>query len=111
MDNLDSKLEQLETLFVKYGASPTELNQENIGINRERTVYSLGGCFFRAGSARFDGKTFLLISSIDKVKYAELGIMEDIDILPLESGSERLEKAVRYALGVEPYPEKYPEDV
>ena len=26
-----------------------------------------------------------------------------------DSGEERLEKAVRYALGVEPYPPRYPE--
>ena len=35
--------------------------------------------------------------------------MEDVDVLPLDLEPERIEKAVRYAFGIEPYPEKYPD--
>ena len=36
--------------------------------------------------------------------------MEDIDLIPAGAERARMERAVRYAFGVEPYPEKYPED-
>ena len=51
-----------------------------------------------------------MLSCIDKRKYAELGLLEDMDVLAADSSDEQLEKSVRYALGVEPYPERYPEN-
>ena len=97
----------LEELFRRYGAEPTELDPENREIYG--TIYAYGGAYYQAGTASFDGRDFLVISCIDKEKFAALGLLEDIDVLPADSGEERLEKAVRYALGVEPYPPRYPE--
>lgn len=102
--DMEEKLRKIEALFVKYGARPTDLG---CGFG-ERTIYACGGNYFRTGVAEFDGQPFLLISGIDREKYAELGILEDLDILPADAGETRMEKAVRYALGIEPYPEKYP---
>lgn len=100
------QLRHLETCFEKYGAVPTELDR----FSGEGIVYALDGNYYRAGTAVFEGKEFLLISCIDQEKYAALGMMEDIDILPIDTTEERLDKAVRYAFGIEPYPEKYPEE-
>lgn len=97
---------RLERYFEKYGAVPTELD----GFSGEGRVYALDGNYYRAGTAFFEGKEFLLISCIDQEKYAALGIMEDIDVLPIDTSEEKLDKAVRYAFGIEPYPEKYPEE-
>ena len=72
-------------------------------------IFFRNGSFFRAGTAEFDGKEFLLLSNIDDPKFAALGIMEDVDVLSLDLEPERIEKAVRYAFGIEPYPEKYPD--
>ena len=105
----EEKLRQLEELFVKYGAVPAELNPEYRDEVDQRTIFTRNGSFFRAGTAEFDGKEFLLLSNIDDPKFAVLGIMEDVDVLPLDLEPERVEKAVRYAFGIEPYPEKYPD--
>ena len=106
---MEEKLKKLEELFARYGAVPTQLDEENRTRFGDRVIYELGGTFFRAGTAEFDGRPFLILSSIDKKKFAEVGMLDDIDALPADCGEERMEKAVRYALGVEPYPEVYPE--
>ena len=106
---MEEKLKSVEALFLRYGAVPTELDQENRHRFGDRTIYECKGSYFRAGTASFDGQDFLMISSIDKQKFAELGILEDVDALPVDCGEEKIEKAVRYALGAEPYPEIYPE--
>ena len=100
------KQRRLEAIFEKYGAVQTELDQ----FSGEGKVYAMDDSYYRAGTAIFEGKEFLLISCIDQEKYAALGIMEDIDVLPIDTPEERLDKAVRYAFGIEPYPEKYPEE-
>ncbi len=104
---MNEKREALEALFRRFGAVPTELDPEN----REfyGVIYAYGGAYYRAGTAAFDGRDFLVISCIDKQKFAALGLLEDIDVLPADCSEERLEKAVRYAFGLEPYPERYPE--
>ena len=107
---MEEKLRQIEALFVRYGAVPTDLDASNRERFGDRVIYELGGSYFRAGTALFDGQPFLILSSIDRQKFASLGMMEDIDALPADCGEERMEKAVRYALGVEPYPVVYPEN-
>ncbi|MBO5555561.1 MAG: hypothetical protein J5927_00095 [Oscillospiraceae bacterium] len=99
----------MEELFLRYGAIPTGLAPRNRLQFGDRTIYERAGSYYRAGTAKFDGQDFLVISCIDKQKFAAVGILEDIDVLPADCGEERLERAVRYALGVEPYPEIYPE--
>ena len=106
--NMEELLQKAEALFIKYGAVPTPLNVENRMRFGERVIYERDGCYIRAGAALFDGQPFLILSSIDRQKFAELGLLEDVDALPLDCPEERLEKAVRYALGVEAYPEVYP---
>lgn len=106
---MNEKRQLLEALFERYGAAATEFDRENRERFGDGVIYEYGGVYYRAGSASFDGQDFLVIASIDKPKFAALGLLEDIDVLPAESSEERLEQAVRYALGVEPYPERYPE--
>ena len=105
---MEEKLRQMEALFARFGAAPTELDEENRARFGDRVIYELGGSYFRASTAVFDGQTFLVISSINKQRLAELGMLEDIDVLPADCSEDRMEKAVRYALGAESYPEIYP---
>ena len=106
---MEEKLQKLEELFVKYGAEPTQLDEKNRAQFGMRAIYERDGKYYRAGTAEFDGQPFLILSSIDRQKFASVGMLEDIDALPADCGEDRMEKAVRYALGVEPYPEVYPE--
>lgn len=109
VESMEEKLEYLEALFVKYGAVPTGLDAEKRRRFGDRVIYERDGSYFRVGTAVFDGKDFLMISCIDKQKFAEVGVLEDIDALSADCPKERMERAVRYALGVEPYPDVYPE--
>ena len=94
----------VEAVMDWYAARLDPENREFYGV-----IYAYGGAYYRAGTAAFDGRDFLVISCIDKQKFAALGLLEDIDVLPADCSEERLEKAVRYAFGLEPYPERYPE--
>ncbi len=105
---MEEKLQKIEALFVKYGAVPTSLDEANRVRFGDRVIFERSGCYIRAGVAAFDGQPFLTLSSIDQLKFAELGMLEDVDALPVDCPDERLEQAVRYVLGVEPYPEVYP---
>lgn len=106
---IENKLQYIESLYTKYGAVPTDLGQALRDRFSERVIFVLNGNYYRTGAADFEGKTFLLLSTIDKTRFADLGIMEDVDALPCDLDDASIEKAVRYALGVEPYPETYPE--
>ena len=111
MENRNSTEERLsfiESLFVKYGARPTALNEKNRERFDQRQIFSLNGNYYRAEADVFDGSLFFVLSVTDKQDYAAVGIMEDVDALPEQADDARLEQAVRYALGIEPYPEKYP---
>ena len=108
MDNKaqsEEKLEQIERFFVQYGAVPAGLKAAE-AISGERRIFEREGVYYRAGTAVFDGKQFYLLSSIDNPKYAEIGILEDIDVLPSDAPASAIEKAVRCAFGIEPYPEE-----
>ena len=48
-----------------------------------------------------------MLSSTDEKKYADIGLLEDIDAFSAGMSDEQLEKQVRYVLGIEPYPEDY----
>ena len=107
---LEEKMREMGALFTEYGAVPTDLALKNTEQFGDRRIYAWNGNYYRTGTAAFDGEDFLLISCIDGLKFAELGIMEDIDLIPAGAERARMERAVRCAFGVEPYPEKYPED-
>ena len=90
---------------MQYGAVPAGLKAAE-AISGERRIFEREGVYYRAGTAVFDGKQFYLLSSIDNPKYAEIGILEDIDALPSDAPASAIEKAVRCAFGIEPYPEE-----
>ena len=106
---IESRLRFIESLFTRYGAVPTNLDQELRDRFSDRVIYALNGNYYRTSAADFDGKLFYLLSTIDKLEFADLGIMEDIDALPYDLDDASIEKSVRFALGIDPYPETYPD--
>lgn len=103
----EEKMQWIESLFVKFGAVPTDLSQKSRALFDERMIYELNGNYIRTGTAEFDGEKFFLISMIDSRKFADVGLLEDVDALPFDLDEARMEQAVRYALGIDPYPEPY----
>ena len=101
-------MEQVERCFVKYGAEPQDINhnREKLG---QRQCYLYDGRYYRVDAAEFDGVPFLVIDCIDDPRYASVGIMEDVNAIPVSLDEARLEREVRRALEIEPYPEDYPD--
>ena len=103
------KMEKVEEFFEKYGAVPQDINQRNRERFGQRRAFLYRGNYYRVDHAEFDDIPFLLIDCIDDPKYASVGVMEDVEAIPVTLSDEKLEKEVRYALEIEPYPENYPD--
>ena len=108
-EEMEARMAFMERCFEKYGAKALDINARNREMLGQRRTYQHGKDFFRIDQATFDGIPFFVISSIDLPKLAEVGVMEDVEAFPVTLSEEKLEKEIRYALGVEPYPAKYPE--
>ena len=105
---LNEKMDFVERCFVKYGAVPQDINHNRERLGQRRT-YLYKGSFYRVDTAEFDGEPFLIINCIDDPRFASVGLMEDVNAIPGTLDDDRLEKEVRYALDIEPYPEDYPD--
>lgn len=108
-DEIEEKLRFVESVFEKYGAVPMDINEKNMEKFHQRKIYLYKDNYYRVDSADFEnnGEIFLVLSSTDDKKYADIGLLEDIDAFSAETSNEQLEKQVRYALGIEPYPDDY----
>ena len=106
---LMKQMERMEQFFVQYGAVPQEINQRNRDLFGQRQAFLFDGNYYRVDHAEFDDIPFLIINCIDDPKFASVGVMEDVEAIPVTLSDEQLEKEARYALGIEPYPDDYPE--
>ena len=105
---LRQMMETAEALFEKYGAEPLDINRRNREMLGQRRTYLYSGNYYRVDHAVFDGIPFMIFHCIDDPRYAAVGVMEDVEALPLTLTDEELDKEVRYLFGLEPYPENYP---
>ena len=103
------QMEKVEEYFKKYGAVPQDINQRNRDLFGQRQAFLYKGNYYRVDHAEFDDIPFLLIDCIDDPKYAAVGVMEDVEAIPVTLSDERLEQEVRYALEIDPYPDNYPD--
>ena len=104
---IEKKLEVVETAFMKYGFTPMETkNRLRFG---HRLTYRRGDDYYRAGMEQFDGKDYIVISAINDPDFANADVMEDVAAFPWTLPDEKIEKEVRYILGLEEYPEGYPD--
>ena len=106
---IKQRLEFAEAIFTKYGAEPLEIDEANREKFGQRRLFKYNDSYYRVDEMKFDEehKPFMILSYTDDVKYANIGLLEDIDALDFADSDEQLEKAIRYAFGVEPYPEDY----
>ena len=99
----------MEQLFTKYGAVPLDINKTNRERSGQRITYQYKGEYYRAGIIGFDEKPFLVIEWTDNDDYAAAGSMEDVEPFPYDLPNWKIEKEVRFAFEIEPYPETYPD--
>ncbi len=109
MESMEEKMKYVESVFEKYGAKPLDINQKNREKFDQRQIYLYEGNYYRVDHMQFDEDSlpYLVISTIDNEKYAQVGLLEDIDAFSFDLTPEEMEKQVRYAFGIEPYPEEY----
>ncbi len=100
-ERMQEMAERIEDCFVRCGAVPQDINGRNREALDQRQAYLYRGVYFRVDRAEFDGEPFLIIDCIDDPRYASVGIMEDVDALPLTLTDEELEKRVRETLAAE----------
>lgn len=106
---IEQRLEFVESLFAKYGAEPLDIDEKNREKFGQRRLYKYDGSYYRVDQMKFDEdeKPFIILSCTDDEKYADIGLLEDIDAFDFGDSDEKLEKGIRYAFGIEPYPEDY----
>ena len=111
-DELEKRMDFVESVFEKYGAKPQDLSEKNREKFGLRRIFKHEDSYYRVDLMQFedDEDPYLVLSCTDDEKYASVGMLDDIDALEASLSDENLEKAVRYALGVEPYPEDYYSD-
>jgi len=99
----------VERLFEKYGAVPLDINKKNRERFDQRITYLYKNEYYRADIIGFDEKPFIVIEWTDDSNYAAVGSMEDVEPFPYDLPDWKIEKEVRFAFEVEPYPETYPD--
>jgi len=102
------QMERMERFFVQYGAVPQEINERNRDLFGQRQTFLYHGNYYRVDHAEFDDIPFLIINCIDDPRFAGIGVMEDVEAIPITLTEKQIEMEVRYAFGIEPYPENYP---
>ena len=97
---LEKRMRLAEKMLEKAGAGPLESNQKNREILNQRQTYLYENTYYRIDHAAFDGEVFLIVSCIDIETYAAIGLMEDVEAIPLDASESRIEASVRHALGI-----------
>jgi len=100
---IEKKLIFMETLFVKNGAAPLDINEKNREKFGQRRTFKFGDKYFRVDEAKFeeDNRAYMVISCTDDEKYAQIGVMDDIDALSFDMTDEELDRRVRLAFDLE----------
>ncbi|MBR1408081.1 MAG: hypothetical protein IJ573_04185 [Clostridia bacterium] len=98
----EQQMRRAERVLERLGAVPLDINRHNRELLGQRITYLLGSLYCRIDYAEFDGKPFLLLSAAEEKKFAEIGLMEDIDAIPADSDDETLEREFRAVLELPP---------
>ena len=101
---ISQKMDYFEKTLEKNGAVRrdefNEVNREEFG---ERATYQKGDYFYRIDKVQFDADEapYIVVSAIDKEKFAKVGIMEEIEAYPYDIPDERIEEVVPEILATE----------
>ena len=109
-EKYEKKMCYVESIFEKYGALPLDINQKNREKYGQRRTYLYKDIYYRLDHLIFegDGKPYMIISRTEQAEYANAGLMKGMEAFSFELSEDRLENEVKFAFGIEPYPENYP---
>ena len=106
---LKEALSCIETLFEESGAVPAEeinkARRESLGL---RPSYVFRETYYRAEGVQIDGQAVIILYETNDPAYARVGTEDSIAAFLASLPRNKLEKEVRFALGIEPYPDTYP---
>ena len=91
----ENQMLRVEKLLSRLGAVPQNINQRNREVLGQRISWWLNGSWYRVDHAMIDGEPFVLISAIDEEKYANIGLMEDIEAIPYAATDEEAMETLR----------------
>ena len=95
---LEQKMQYAERVLEKLGAVPQEINQKNREILGQRVTYLLGTNYYRIACEEFDGKPYLILNAIDNEKYADIGLMEDVQAISADASEETIRRRIYAAI-------------
>lgn len=108
-DKAQRAIEQVEQLLIKYGARPVAGSRDDLAGLGIRPSLELNGIFYRVEEDTFEEGDALVLSATRDAKYAALGLHDNIAGFPADLPPDKMEKEVRFALGIDPYPDTYPD--
>ena len=110
--NTEKKLEYVEEMFRKYGAVPAETDPSELEKMKDlglRLSYVRDGLYYRVELDSFAEGEVITITAAENPAYARLGLGDNIAGFRVGLPEEKIEREVRFAFGLEPYPETYPD--
>ena len=97
----EETLRMAEGILERCGAVPTDLNERNRELLGQRTTYRYGDAYYRIDQAEFDGKSFVILGCADNERFADIGLMEDVEAMPPDLPEQEMEKILRGAMEAE----------
>ncbi len=97
---IENKLKFVESVFEKCGAKPLDINSKNREKYGQRVIYLYKNSYYRTDYLKFedDERDYIVISCTSDEKFADLGLLDDIEALPFELAENELEKEIRKTL-------------
>ena len=105
-ENTEHMLKYVEALFLKYGAE--RVSEEGEKLFHLRGTYVLNGIYYRAEADDFEEGTAIVLTASDNPEYARLGLGDNIAGFREDLSEDAVEQEIRYALGIDPYPDDAP---
>ena len=95
---LEQKMQYAERVLEELGAVPQDINQKNRKVLDQRVTYLLGNNYYRIAWEEFDGKPYIILNAIDNEKFADIGLMEDIQAISANGSRETIRRKIREAV-------------
>ena len=109
MKTTEQVLDYIEELLQKYGAVPNPEENEKMRAALDlRPSFLRNGIYYRVESAVFEEGDIIIITATENPDHAKVGAQDNIAGFSASLPEEKLEKEVRFALEIEPYPPTYP---
>ena len=77
--------------------------------NYTRLIYKFQNGYFRIDEILFEDKPFIVLEWVESFDEMIVGRMEDVEPFPYDLPDYKIVKEVKFALGIEPYPDTYPD--